>query len=233
MKKIAPFILQGKYRRKALPVLAPVKGHDNSTPRKVKEALFQMVENQISSYERAIFYDLFAGSGQMGMEAISRGAFYTCFYEIDRIRFSNILQWLLQNSESAPFQLKRQDAFRQLPKILQTIPTLREGDSEKELSPLEELSGFDLVIFADPPYRSRPGEAAPPVTLLKSFFSTPEILPVRKALLFIQCPSEKSGLYRHETALEDKKELQAWLQKEEITVHDYGNHRIISAFRES
>ena len=233
MKKNTPFVLQGKYRRKSLPSLAPVKGHDNSTPRKVKEALFQMVENQISEYEHTLFYDLFAGSGQMGIEAISRGAFFTVFYEIDKTRFLQIRQWLGQNCENSKYQIKRLDAFRYLSRILQEAPATQEGEEKRQLIGTEELAAYDLVLFAAPPYRAREGEAIPPLLLLDAFFSTPDLLPVKKVVLYIQCPSEKSGIHRHYTSEKDKKRLKEYLQKEEVSVHDYGNHRIISAFREN
>ena len=41
------------------------------TPERVKEAVFSMIQFDL---EDANFLDLFAGSGQMGLEALSRGA---------------------------------------------------------------------------------------------------------------------------------------------------------------
>lgn len=46
------------------------------TPERVKEAVFSSIQFDI---EGRRFLDLFAGSGQMGIEALSRGAAHCCF----------------------------------------------------------------------------------------------------------------------------------------------------------
>ena len=51
---------------------------------KVREALFNIIGNDIQG---ASFLDLFAGTGSVGIEALSRGAEYTCFVEINRKPF--------------------------------------------------------------------------------------------------------------------------------------------------
>lgn len=214
-------------------MLAPVKGYDNSTPRKVKEALFQMVENQISSYEKTLFYDLFAGSGQLGIEALSRGAFFTCFYEIDQARLSHIKKWLADNGEKNHTLTRKLDAFRHFSKFLQEPPLVRKSNQEKAILTPQELPDYDLVLFADPPYRSREGEKAPPLILLESFFSTAPVLPMRSITLFIQGPSEKSGIHRHEISRQEKQALEKILYRKETAVHNYGNHRIITAIYKS
>ena len=43
------------------------------TTDKIKETLFNMLQNDVPG---CYFLDLFAGSGQIGLEAISRGGFY-------------------------------------------------------------------------------------------------------------------------------------------------------------
>jgi 16S rRNA (guanine966-N2)-methyltransferase len=48
---------------------------------KVKEALFNILGPDI---QRAAFLDLFAGTGSVGIEALSRGAAYVCFVELNR-----------------------------------------------------------------------------------------------------------------------------------------------------
>ncbi len=49
------------------------------TPEKVKEAVFSAVQFEIADCR---FLDLFAGSGQMGVEALSRGAKSCCFCDV-------------------------------------------------------------------------------------------------------------------------------------------------------
>ncbi len=57
------------------------------TTNKVKEAIFSSIQFQI---EGRSFLDLFAGSGQMGIEAVSRGAKSVVFVEENRKAFSVI-----------------------------------------------------------------------------------------------------------------------------------------------
>jgi 16S rRNA (guanine966-N2)-methyltransferase len=51
------------------------------TPENVKEAVFNIIQFQI---ENRSFLDLFAGSGQIGIEALSRGASEVVFVEEDK-----------------------------------------------------------------------------------------------------------------------------------------------------
>jgi len=57
------------------------------TSAKVREALFDILRNRI---EEASFADLFAGTGTVGFEALSRGARHVVFVEPDGMRFKTI-----------------------------------------------------------------------------------------------------------------------------------------------
>ena len=70
-------IVAGKYKRTPLKTL---EGNDTRpTKNMVKEALF----SSISIFEDCEFLDLFAGSGAIGIEAISRGAKKVVFNDIN------------------------------------------------------------------------------------------------------------------------------------------------------
>lgn len=58
-----------------------------------KEALFNILQNKISD---AYFLDLFAGTGSVGIEALSRGATLSIFVEIDK-RTVNVIRENLEN----------------------------------------------------------------------------------------------------------------------------------------
>lgn len=63
---------------KSLP-LKTIEGSDTRpTTDRIKETLFNMIQ---SGLEGSIFLDLFAGSGGIGIEALSRGAKEACFVE--------------------------------------------------------------------------------------------------------------------------------------------------------
>ena len=62
--------------------LKTIEGTDTRpTTDRIKETLFNMIQNEIPG---AFFLDLFAGSGQIGLEAVSRGAQYAVFVENNR-----------------------------------------------------------------------------------------------------------------------------------------------------
>ena len=57
--------------------LKTIEGMDTRpTTDRIKETLFNMLQNDVPG---SYFLDLFAGSGQIGLEAVSRGARYACF----------------------------------------------------------------------------------------------------------------------------------------------------------
>lgn len=72
-------IIAGDYRRRNL--FSPPGMTTRPIPDRVKEALFSMLGTRI---EKATFLDCFAGSGAIGLEALSRGASSCLFVEKDR-----------------------------------------------------------------------------------------------------------------------------------------------------
>jgi 16S rRNA (guanine966-N2)-methyltransferase len=75
-------IIAGQWRGR--PLVAP-KGQDTRpTADRVREALFSMLASRLGSFEGLQVADLFAGSGALGLEALSRGAAHCIFVEIDR-----------------------------------------------------------------------------------------------------------------------------------------------------
>lgn len=57
------------------------------TSSKVRSALFDILSHQIIG---ASFLDLYAGTGAIGIEAISRGASMACFVEQDNLHLKNL-----------------------------------------------------------------------------------------------------------------------------------------------
>ena len=69
-------VIAGKARRL---LLKTIEGNDTRpTTDRIKETLFNMINNDVPG---ARFLDLFAGSGGIGIEALSRGAKYCAFVE--------------------------------------------------------------------------------------------------------------------------------------------------------
>ncbi|MEA3062681.1 MAG: rRNA (guanine966-N2)-methyltransferase [Sphingomonadales bacterium] len=75
-------IIAGRWRGR--PILAPAGQATRPTSDRTREALFSMLTSRIGSFEGLRVADLFAGSGALGLEALSRGAAHCVFVETDR-----------------------------------------------------------------------------------------------------------------------------------------------------
>jgi 16S rRNA (guanine966-N2)-methyltransferase len=114
--------------RKGARILAP-KGLDTRpTSDRVREAVF----NLIGPVDGAEVLDLYAGSGAMGLEALSRGAARATFVESDRTAAETILRNL--------DKLRLDDAI-----------VLREDAARKLAADAAGGRRYDLVLV-DPPY---------------------------------------------------------------------------------
>lgn len=116
-------------RARSLP-LKTIPGLDTRpTTDRIKETLFNMIQGELPGAE---FLDLFAGSGGIGLEAVSRGAAHATFVEQNRKAAACI-------QENIQFTKFTQES------------TLLTMDVLAALERLEGQKVFD-VIFMDPPY---------------------------------------------------------------------------------
>lgn len=129
-------IQTGKWKGKSIPIPDPVKGNSNFTPSILKKSIFSILdglrEKGEINYQQTAFVDLFAGSGQMGMEALSLGFGKVLFYEMATERFGGLVELLKPYRETA--LLFKKDSFRQ----------------HSNFPKLDEIQ--QLVYFLDPPY---------------------------------------------------------------------------------
>ena len=119
-------IIAGKGRR--LPLKAPAGAQTRPTTDRIKETLFNILMPDIPD---SVFVDLFAGSGQIGIEALSRGAKKAYFVENGREAFACI-------GDNVKFAKMTEEAVL----LKQDVYTALYGIHEKEVH----------IIFADPPY---------------------------------------------------------------------------------
>lgn len=102
-------VIAGKAKGRML--VAPEGMNTRPIMAKMKEALFSMWQFDI--YDAA-FLDLFAGSGSMGIEAISRGAKRAVFVEMDR----NAIEVIKKNLKTCNFtneaEVYQDDVFARL-----------------------------------------------------------------------------------------------------------------------
>lgn len=110
--------------------LKTIEGKDTRpTTDKTKETLFNVMQFDVPG---AYFLDLFAGSGQIGLEALSRGAAYAVFVE---------------NSSKAASCIEDNIHFTKFDKVSRLMMT----DAVTAVRTLEGKYKFDIV-FMDPPY---------------------------------------------------------------------------------
>jgi 16S rRNA (guanine966-N2)-methyltransferase len=117
-----------------IPVKVPPSVTRPTTDR-VREAVFSMLGESVID---AKVLDLFAGSGGMGLEALSRGAAQATFVE-QQGQAASIIQENLTRSRLPHGQIVKADVFAALRRLA------------------ESGTRFD-VIFADPPYAKKPGD---------------------------------------------------------------------------
>lgn len=110
--------------------LKTIEGRDTRpTTDKIKETLFNVLQFDVPD---SYFLDLFAGSGQIGLEALSRGAKYAVFVENARKAVACI-------NENINFTKFNQNA------------AVISSDAVTAIRTLEGKYKFD-IIFMDPPY---------------------------------------------------------------------------------
>jgi 16S rRNA (guanine966-N2)-methyltransferase len=116
-------VIGGEFRSR---VLKSVPGLETRpTPDRLREALFNVLAPRIGG---AVFADLYAGTGAVGIEALSRGASIAIFVEHNRAAV-NVIH---ENLRSLGLEARAQ---------------VREGRSLQALKKIEAD-----VVFLDPPY---------------------------------------------------------------------------------
>ena len=74
-------IIAGEWRGRKL--VASAGAATRPTADRVRETLFSMLGSRLGSFEDLRVADLYAGSGALGLEALSRGAAFACFVDQD------------------------------------------------------------------------------------------------------------------------------------------------------
>lgn len=107
MEKSAVRIVAGSLRGRK--VACTVHANLRPTPQMVREALFSILGNAVPG---RVFYDVFAGTGVVGMEAVSRGASAARLIERDPRQASTIQSHLERFGITNRSEVIRADAYR-------------------------------------------------------------------------------------------------------------------------
>lgn len=131
-------IVAGKYRGKAL--LSPPDDSIRPTSDRAREAIFNILASRIGLHlDGKRVLDLFAGTGALGLEALSRGASHVTFVDTGAEARGLIRDHIEAFGAAGVAKLLRRDAT--------------------DLGPAGTLGPVDLV-FLDPPYGKGLGEKA-------------------------------------------------------------------------
>ena len=120
-------IISGRYRGRLLP--GPAGTGVRPATDKVRGAIFNILQNRLD-LDGIDVLDLFAGTGSLGFEAISRGARIVTFVEDDRAAVGDIRQNATLLGCGDACEILREDA----------------------VGFLSRRSGIFGLVFADPPY---------------------------------------------------------------------------------
>jgi 16S rRNA (guanine966-N2)-methyltransferase len=170
-------VIAGQYRSRKLS--APAGAETRPTSDQLRETLFNVVALSISD---SVWLDLFAGSGAVGIEALSRGARMVYFVENDS-RAAKIIRKNLGD-------LAIHDGFE-----------IQERDTSKALHTLDAAAVVADFCFLDPPYRD-----AEPYEQTLGFLSQSRVLSPKS--LVIAEHDKHSDLLDRYGALERTRRLQ-------------------------
>ncbi len=128
-------IISGEWRSR--PLVAPRGDTTRPTADRTRETLFSMLASRLGSFEELAILDLFAGSGALGLEALSRGAAHCTFVEQDRAALDALETNIAKLGAKQQCDIRRGSA-------LMLGPAARAYD----------------VILMDPPYATGAGSVA-------------------------------------------------------------------------
>jgi 16S rRNA (guanine966-N2)-methyltransferase len=122
-------IISGEWRGR--PLVAPEGQATRPTSDRAREGLFSMLQSRLGTFDGLAVADLFAGTGALGLEALSRGAEHCLFVDNDRNAVAALQQNLARFGAGTRSDVKSQG-------VEHAPPPARPRD----------------IVFMDPPYAS-------------------------------------------------------------------------------
>jgi 16S rRNA (guanine966-N2)-methyltransferase len=174
-------IISGSAKGRRLFNPPPRDRHIRPTTDRAREALFSIIGADF--IRDAFVLDLFAGTGALGCEALSRGAEKVCFIDHSRIA----LELIRKNISLVPGGQKRSTLIRY---------DLKNGFAPQAL--LEESSFCFDLIFADPPYQTDLSEKTL-IGLDNSDVLSEKVLVIIEEKKDVRLPAELNCLARKDT----------------------------------
>lgn len=164
---------------RSIPLIAPAGSNTRPTTDKIKETLFNILQFDLQG---SVFVDIFAGSGAIGIEALSRGAERAIFVDSGRDAISCITANVRKCGFTDRSSIVKADASQ--------LSLYMRGTEDE---------GSRLIIFMDPPYEK--GLELPVLKALSEsgIIREDTLIIVEEALRYeLQLP-EESGLEIYRT----------------------------------
>ena len=154
-------IIAGKARATHLDTPADLSIRPTSN--RTRETLFNILEHGIKNFSLpgVRVLDLFAGTGTLGLEALSRGASFAVFIDDDAAARGLIRSNMERTHMNGNARISRRNAAN--------------------LGPVGKYQKFDLV-FADPPYRKGLGSAAAKSLVIGDWLNPCAIVVIEEAI---------------------------------------------------
>jgi len=160
-------VIAGKFRSR---VLRSLPGMDiRPTLDRLRETLFNILTaGNPSALEASRWIDLYAGTGAVGIEAISRGASMVYFVESSAEAASLIRQNLQSLKVESGFQVIQRDAVKAIRNMASPAdfvfldpPYRMEAEYQRSLSALAQsnLLAAESIVVAEHPKKADPGDA--------------------------------------------------------------------------
>ena len=127
------YLVDDLLKNKGKSIILPSLESTRSSKSIVKESFFNTIQFEIDGKE---FIEVFAGSGSIGIEALSRGASRVIFIEKDRDAFK-ILNQNIKNLNDDNYQTHFGDSFEIFPQVIKGVKS--------------------AIVYIDPPFMIRDG----------------------------------------------------------------------------
>ena len=106
-------VISGKYKGRK--ILVESKSHYRPTLTRVREDIFNLLSHNNNldvNLNNVIFCDLFAGTGSIGIEALSRGAKKVIFNDIEK-NHTNKIEKFIKNINEENYEVLNIDPYKQ------------------------------------------------------------------------------------------------------------------------
>jgi len=126
-------VIGGKYKGKKLRL--PSSELTRSSKSILRESLFNTLQDEIRG---KVFIEVFGGSGSVGIEALSRGAKRSIFFELEKNAYET-LRWNLKEIKCEDCEVIFGDVFVKMPQYLSTM----------------KIEKNEAIFYFDPPFNIR------------------------------------------------------------------------------